>query len=70
MNRRLLLEMCLVSLLNLPERQLQSLLPTLAAMAEPYLDPALSSEGFRDRIRHCLGQMLDGPDADLGSFSA
>ena len=64
MNRRLLLEMCLVSLLNLPERQLRSLLPTLAAMAEPYLDPARDAEGLGDRIQHCLGKMLDDPESN------
>ncbi len=66
MDRRLLLEMCLVSLLSLPEDELRSLMPALAAMAGPYLVPSCNSHSARDRIRACLAHILeDQPDLNV-----
>ena len=60
MNRRVLLEMCLVSLLSLPEDELLSLIPTLAAMAEPHLPMRGNSRACLDQLRACLQDILTG----------
>jgi hypothetical protein len=57
MERHLLLEMCFVSLLRLPEEELQLLTPALAAMAEPYLSQGDDSLDTRE-LRSCLKRIF------------
>ena len=57
MLRTTLLEMCIVSLLALPDDRLSQALPTLAALAEPYIDDASKNNEINRCIRQCLRQI-------------
>lgn len=59
MNRQMLLEMCLVSLLSLPNGDLEKLLPTLAALAEPHLAVRADRDDLQQRVQECLSHILD-----------
>jgi len=54
----MLLEMCLVSLLCLPNSDLEKLLPTLAALAEPHLAGRPDRDDLQRRVQQCLSHML------------
>ena len=58
MSEHTLLEICLVSLICLPESELTKLLPTLASMAEPYLAQRGDRTDMARRIHHCLTEQL------------
>ena len=58
MDRHDVLEMCLVSLLVLPEAELVRLLPTLAMLADPYLASLQDHQELCQSIRRCLAEHL------------
>ena len=58
MSEHTLLEICLVSLICLPESELTKILPTLATLAEPYLARHADRMDMARRVHRCLAEHL------------
>jgi len=54
MLRETLLEMCVVSLLSLPDEELSKLLPALSALAAPHLGSPEEASELHKSVHECI----------------